>query len=259
MGAFTRGALRHVDSDVLFVRWQQGRDVAARDELFARFEPLARKLARRYVGREPFDDLMQVASLALVKAIDRFDPDRGTAFSSLAVPTILGELKRYFRDVGWFAHVPRGMKELAMKVQEGQRQLSDDEWVARPPPTISRHISSCRSKTSSTACTRPRLTTSTSFDVPFDDGREEGATLLDTFGAEDERFEHVEDAMTIAGSLRGLTVLERRVLAMYFLDEFTQVQIAEQIGVSQMQVSRILRRATDRLRELTVPEGDGIR
>ena len=99
----------------------------------------------------------------------------------------------------------------------------------------------------------------TSFDVPFDDGREEGATLLDTFGSEDERFEHVEDAMTIAGSLRGLTVLERRVLAMYFLDEFTQVQIAQKIGVSQMQVSRILRRATDRLRELTVPEGDGIR
>jgi RNA polymerase sigma-B factor len=116
--------LAHVEADVLFVRWQEGRDVAARDELFARFEPLARKLARRYAGREPFDDLMQVASLALVKAIDRFEPDRGTAFSSLAVPTILGELKRYFRDVGWFAHVPRGMKELAMKVQEGQRQLS---------------------------------------------------------------------------------------------------------------------------------------
>ncbi len=258
MGDFTRGALRHVDSGVLFVRWQQGRDVLARNELFERFEPLAHKLARRYVGREPFDDLMQVASLALVKAIDRFDPDRGTAFSSLAVPTILGELKRHFRDVGWFAHVPRGMKELAMKVQEGQRQLS---------------TASGRSPTAHDLATYLELPVEdvleglyaaeahhmTSFDVPFDDGREEGATLLDTFGSEDERFEHVEDAMTIAANLRGLTVLERRVLALYFFDEFTQVQIARKIGVSQMQVSRILRRATDRLRELTVPEGDGIR
>ena len=258
MSALGGSRLAHVEADVLFVRWQQGHDIAARDELFARFEPLARKLARRYVGREPFDDLMQVASLALVKAIDRFEPDRGTAFSSLAVPTILGELKRYFRDVGWFAHVPRGMKELAMKVQEGQRQLS---------------LTSGRSPTAHELATYLELPLEdvldglyaaeahhiTSYDVSFDDGREEGATLLDTFGSEDERFEHVEDAVTIAGGLRGLTVLERRVLAMYFLDEFTQVQIAEQIGVSQMQVSRILRRAKDRLRELTVPEGDGIR
>ena len=258
MRALGGSPLAHVNTDVLFVRWQQGRDVAARDELYARFEPLAGKLARRYVGREPFDDLMQVASLALVKAIDRFDPDRGTAFSSLAVPTILGELKRYFRDVGWFAHVPRGMKELAMKVQEGQRQLS---------------VTGGRSPTAHELATYLELPLEdvldglyaaeahhmTSFDVPFDDGREEGGTLLDTFGSEDERFEHVEDAMTIAGGLRALTLLERRVLALYFLDEFTQIQIAQRIGVSQMQVSRILRRATDRLRELTVPEGDGIR
>jgi RNA polymerase sigma-B factor len=179
-------------------------------------------------------------------------------FPAFAIPTILGELKRYFRDVGWFAHVPRGMKELAMKVQEGQRQLS---------------LTSGRSPTAHELATYLELPLEdvldglyaaeahhiTSYDVSFDDGREEGATLLDTFGSEDERFEHVEDALSIAGGLRGLTVLERRVLAMYFLDEFTQVQIAEQIGVSQMQVSRILRRATDRLRELTVPDGDGIR
>jgi RNA polymerase sigma-B factor len=250
--------LAHVEADVLFVRWQQGRDVAARDELFARFEPLARKLARRYVGREPFDDLMQVAGLALVKAIDRFDPERGTAFSSLAVPTILGELKRYFRDHGWFAHVPRGMKELAMKVQEGQRQISETSGRSPSAHELATYLE-LRLEDVLEGLYAAEAHHMTSFDVPFDDGREEGATLLETFGSEDERFEHVEDAMTIAGSLRGLTVLERRVLAMYFLDEFTQVQIAHQIGVSQMQVSRILRRATDRLRELTVHEGDGIR
>ena len=108
--------------------------------LVERFMPLARKLARRYAGRETSDDLIQVASLGLLKAVDRFDPSRGTAFSSLAVPTILGELKRYFRDTGWFAHVPRGVQELTLKVQQAERTLAPRP-AARPrrrtSPTIS--------------------------------------------------------------------------------------------------------------------------
>src|ERR1700684_2540309 len=114
-----------IDSTELFVRSQQAGDRAARDTLVERYLPLARKLARRYSGaREPFDDLMQVASLGLVKAVDRYDADRGTAFSSFAVPTILGELKRYFRALRWAVHVPPGAQERAVKVEEAQQLLS---------------------------------------------------------------------------------------------------------------------------------------
>src|SRR6201989_711247 len=125
-------AIARTDSAELFVRWQQHGDHSARDELVGRFLPLARKLARRYAGaREPFEDLLQVASLGLVKAVDRFDADRGTAFSSFAVPTILGELKRYFRDLGWSVHVPRGAQEQALKVEEAQQNLTSR--TGRPP------------------------------------------------------------------------------------------------------------------------------
>src|SRR5580700_4966899 len=118
-------AIARTDSAELFTRWQKHGDRTARDELVTRFLPLARKLARRYAGaREPFEDLLQVASLGLVKAVDRFDAERGTAFSSFAVPTILGELKRYFRDLGWSVHVPRGAQERAVKVEEAQHVLS---------------------------------------------------------------------------------------------------------------------------------------
>jgi RNA polymerase sigma-B factor len=238
-----------IDSRELFARWQEHGDHRARDELVERFLPLARKLARRYTGaREPFDDLLQVASLGLVKAVDRFDPDRGTAFSSFAVPTILGELKRYFRDLGWSVHVPRGAQEQALEVEEAQQKLAARTGRSPSVQELAEFLEMSIEDVVE-ALETAAAHHSTSLDVPRDDQDGESGTLADTFGKEDERFDRVDATATIADAARQLSARERRVLALRFVKDMTQTQIAEVIGVSQMQVSRILRRALTRLSE----------
>jgi RNA polymerase sigma-B factor len=193
---------------------------------------------------------MQVASLGLVKAVDRFDTSRGTAFSSFAVPTILGELKRYFRDLGWSVHVPRGAQEMALKVEEAQQRLTTK--TGRPPsvPDLAQYLEMSIEDVLD-ALETASAHHSTSLDAPRDDGEEESGTLADAFGEIDERFELVDASVTIAAAAEQLSTRERKVLMLRFVEDMTQTQIAEQIGVSQMQVSRILRRALARLRELT--------
>jgi RNA polymerase sigma-B factor len=239
-----------VGNKVLFERWQRGCDRHARDELVRRFLPLARKLARRYNGaREPFDDLMQVASLGLVKAIDRFDATRGTAFSSFAVPTILGELKRYFRDLGWAVHVPRGAQENAVKVQDARQTLS---LRSNRTPTVTELAEYLELSIEDVldALETSRAHHAASLDAPYDDGESEGATMVDSFGGEDGRLARADERVTIAVGARDLSAREREVLALRFVADLTQTQIAERVGVSQMQVSRILRRAVAHLSEI---------
>ena len=245
------GTPGRTDNRDLFLRWQQDGDQRAREELVERFLPLARNLARRYAGaREPFEDLLQVASLGLVKAIDRFDVDRGAAFSSFAVPTILGELKRYFRDLGWSVHVPRGAQEQALKVQEAQERLTTK--TGRPPTVhelavyLELEVENVLDALETAAAHH-----SASLDAPREDRDDESGSLVDVFGQEDHRYELVEETTTISAAARELTPRERRVLALRFAGDMTQTQIAQEIGVSQMQVSRILRRALTQLRELT--------
>jgi len=249
-------AIAKTDSEELFVRWQKQRDERAREELVGRFLPLARNLARRYAGaREPFEDLMQVASLGLVKAVDRFDVARGVAFSSFAVPTILGELKRYFRDLGWSVHVPRGAQEQALKVEEAQQKLTSRS--GRPPSVqqLAEYLEISIEDVLD-ALETANAHHSASLDAPRDDGEGESGTLADAFGQDDGRFELVEASVTISAAAKQLSARERRVLALRFISDMTQTQIASKIGVSQMQVSRILRRALGRLRELTETDGD---
>jgi RNA polymerase sigma-B factor len=240
---------RH-EVEVLFDRWQKGQDRSARDELVERFLPLARKLARRYSGaREPFEDLLQVASLGLVKAVDRFDSSRGTAFSSFAVPTILGELKRYFRDLGWAVHVPRGAQERAVKVEEAQQTLSARTGHAPTVTEIAEYLEFSIEEVLE-ALETSRAHHATSLDAPYDDGEGESGTVVDAVGQEDPVLRLADDRLTVGVAARQLSDREREVLALRFVHDLTQTQIAERIGVSQMQVSRILRRSIAQLSEL---------
>jgi RNA polymerase sigma-B factor len=249
-GVSTPGRL---DTNELFALLREHGDLRAREELVERFLPLARKLARRYAGaREPFDDLLQVASLGLVKAVDRFDPARGTAFSSFAVPTILGELKRYFRDLGWSVHVPRGAQEMALRIEDACHKLTVKHGRA-PSVSVLAEYTELSIEDVLDGLETAAAHHSVSLDAPHDDGEGGSGTLADTFGEDDERFELVEASVTIAAAAQSLSARERRVLILRFVEDRTQTQIAELIGVSQMQVSRILRGALEKLRELTEP------
>jgi RNA polymerase sigma-B factor len=222
--------------------------MTARDELVQRFLPLARQLARRYQrGNEPLDDLIQVASIGLVKAVDRFDPERGTAFSSYAVPTILGELKRYFRDSGWAVHVPRGMQERVMSVNQAIARLSRETGHSPTAAEVAKEIGESPEAVLE-AMEAAIAYDSVSLDTPRTSDEDGGDTYADTMGMIDERFELVEYKSAIGPTMRALPERDRLVLKLRFEDDLTQLEIAERIGVSQMHVSRLIRRALKRLR-----------
>jgi RNA polymerase sigma-B factor len=190
-----------------------------------------------------------------VKAVDRFDSGRGTAFSSFAVPTILGELKRYFRDLGWSVHVPRGAQERALKVEEAHHLLTTRTGRAPSVPQLAEYLEMDIEDVLE-ALETANAHHATSLETPRDDITGETGTLADAFGEEDQRFELVDASVTIAAAARHLSARERSVLVLRFVKDLTQTQIADEIGVSQMQVSRILRRALARLRELTDVEAE---
>jgi RNA polymerase sigma-B factor len=231
-------------TDALFREYRRSRDPATRDALVERFLPLARQLARRYQrGDEPFDDLVQVASLGLVKAVDRFD----VAFSSYAVPTILGELKRYFRDTGWAVHVPRGLQERVMKVDQTVSKLTIRLGRAPSVADIAEEMG-LELEEVLEAMDASQAYDAVSLEAGRDTERPEEGTIGETLGEEDERLDLVEYGTAIEGTLRALPDRDRLVLKLRFVDDLTQSEIAERIGVSQMQVSRLIRRALERLR-----------
>jgi RNA polymerase sigma-B factor len=251
-----RSAERSSEDRALFERYLNRRDPVDREMLVERFLPLARQLARRYQRpEEPFDDLFQVACLGLVKAIDRFDLSRDVAFSSYAVPTILGEIKRYFRDRTWSVRVPRDLQELALRVDRKVSELSTDLRRAPTVPEIAEAVG-IEEEDVLEALEASGAYRATSLSTPRGNEDEAGETLGDTVGTAEEGFGLAENRATLEQLMRAVTPREREVLRLRFEEDLTQAEIGERIGVSQMQVSRIIRQSIARLRTVARTGGD---
>jgi RNA polymerase sigma-B factor len=232
----------------LFERYLAQGDVDARQQLIERFLPLARKLVRNFERPgESTDDLMQVASLGLVKAVDRFELDRGTAFSSFAVPTIVGELKRYLRDSGWDVHVPRAMQERALRVNQVLSELARS--LGRSPnPSEVAQATGLSHEDVLEAMEAGMAYDSLSLESPSSD-EPDAVPYSERIAVEESGYELAEYTATLAPRLQALPARDRLVLRLRFEEDLTQSEIAERIGVSQMHVSRLIRGALQRLRD----------
>jgi RNA polymerase sigma-B factor len=250
----TQSAAAHAGAtpQALFLAWQRDGDEAAREQLVERYMPLARRLARRYArSSEPFEDLVQVASVGLLNAIDRFDVERGRAFPSFAVPTILGEMRRYFRDSGWALHVPRAAKERALEVRDAAETLRATSGRSPTAHQLAEYLElDIEVVLDGLAAMAAYETCSLDSPRPSEDGT--GMSYADSVGEEDERFELVECDATLCAALGELSPRDRLILRMRFVEDLTQSEIASRIDTSQMQVSRLLRRSLERLRTLTL-------
>jgi RNA polymerase sigma-B factor len=238
------------DERELLAKYARTRDEASREELVHRFLPFARSLAMRYSGGvEPSEDLVQVASLGLVAALERFDPERGVPFAAFAGPTILGELRRHFRDRVWTLRVPRGLQERIREVEQAIAKLSHELERSPTVAEIAELLDTGEAEVlEAFEATMARRTVS--LDQPSA-GAEPGeeTPMTERIGSDDPNYELVEDRAAIDASSHILDETEREVLRLRFAEDLTQSKIAEQVGYSQMHVSRILRRALGKLRE----------
>ena len=230
-----------------------------RDAVIDRFLPLARSLARRYRrGAEPLEDLEQVASLALIRAVESFDPSRDAAFSSYAVPSITGALKRHYRDHGWAVRVPRDLQELAVRIQRFNQDASAATGTSPTAAQIARHAGvsveeviearEAYQALHADSLDQPRPSRDTD-----DDG---GASLLDTTGTHDLAFRSAFDRVLLDSLLETLDERDQTIVRLYHLEELTQSEIGRRLGLSQMHISRLLRHATNQLVRTAAEQSD---
>lgn len=234
--------------DALLRAYHRDGDGDARDRALVELMPLVRALASRYAGRgEPLEDLVQVGALGLIKAVDRFDVDRNIEFSTYATPNILGEIKRYFRDKGWAMRVPRGLQELRQSAKEAIR---DETVRTGRSPSIQELADKLDSDVESVAeaLTLGWAYNTASLDAPVSQDEPDGDSIMDLQTDDRSPIEGLEDKILLQEAMESLKDQQQQILKLRFNEGKTQTEIADQIGVSQMHVSRLLRRALDDLR-----------
>jgi RNA polymerase sigma-B factor len=239
--------MSRTDPHNLMLEYQRTREPRLREQLVTRYLPLARSLARRFAsGGEPLEDLEQVAALALVKAVDGFDAERGTAFSSYAVPSIAGAIKRHFRDHGWSVRVPRELQERAMRVNQLEKELSGALGEA-PTLTELAEATALGAEDVLEARVAYRALHASSLDAPTLDADGESPALIETMGGDDDGYSTVLDRSALDSLLGRLDERDRAIIELYFREELTQSEIGDRLGYSQMHISRLLRRAVGEL------------
>lgn len=227
----------------------------ARDALVHLHLPLVEHCARRFRNRgEPYEDLVQVGTIGLIKSVDRFDTERGVEFSTYATPTIIGEIKRYFRDKGWAIRVPRRLQELRMQISASTAELTQRLGRSPTPRELAEAIG-CSVEEIVEGLESSNAYSTLSLDATDDDSDGPGQSMLDAMGVDDEALEHVEIRESVKPLLENLPPREKKILLLRFFKNMTQSQIAEEIGVSQMHVSRLLSRTLEQLRQSLESEG----
>jgi len=225
-----------------------------RDVIVERCLPLADHIAHRFGNRgEPLEDLFQVARVGLINAVNRFDADKGVQFVAFAVPTIMGEVRRYFRDHGWSVKVPRRLKELSLQLKKAHEELSHQLGRAPTATEIANHLGIDREEVVQAQIASSAYSTCSS-DAPVAGDDADRRSVSDSFGTLDANLEKVVDIETLRPLLEALPERELTVLQLRFFENMTQSQIAERLGISQMHVSRLLARCLNKLREAVRPE-----
>ena len=247
--------MTRVDDKILLRRYHEDGDLRAREQLIEQYMSLVRSLARRYSYRgEQLEDLVQIGAIGLIKAIDRFDLERGVELTTYATPNIIGEIKRHFRDKGWSVRVPRGLQELNVQLSRLVEQLTVQ--LSRSPtiPELAK-AAGVEEEQVLEALESGRAYTSLSLSVGGGGGDDDDLDPLESLGTEEHQYEVSEDRAVLAPGFKALDERERKILQLRFFDGLTQSQIAQQVGISQMHVSRLIRRSLEKIRE-TIAEDE---
>ena len=250
--------MTRVDDKILLRRYHEDGDLQAREQLIEQYLSLVRSLARRYSYRgEQLEDLVQIGSIGLIKAIDRFDLDRGVELTTYATPNIIGEIKRHFRDKGWSVRVPRGLQELNVQLSRLVEQLTVQ--LSRSPtiPELAK-AAGVEEEEVLEALESGRAYTSLSLSVGGGGGEDDDLDPLESLGTEEHQYEVSEDRALLAPGFRALDQRERQILQLRLFEGLTQSQIAQQVGISQMHVSRLIRRSLEKIRETIAADEESL-